>query len=260
MDSLRLKVSKTTASLKASQFRLNAAAASLVTSQQVFSAAIADVKSGNCADAKERANEAATATKDAQAKLNEAKAEVEAREVEADKAKAAYNGHNSTHPRRNARMPMDHAFFAAKAPIQDESDANPEQPLDAITVNAYHTATKVAFSDYSALTAFPSPPAALCSKPSCLQSKKERVLEACPCNIRDTFSGLNGKEFKQAKMNFLSDRFRKAPEAIRADCQAKAKEVYAVLDAMSQASRSDGKQQGHNKRDFQQVRKKGGNY
>ncbi|KAK4539436.1 hypothetical protein LTR36_010957 [Oleoguttula mirabilis] len=259
MDSLRSNLSRTTVSLKASNFRLAAATTALATCQQAFASALADLKAGTCADAKQRANEAAAATKAAQAKLNAAQAEVEAREAEAEKATAKYNSNNSSRPRRDPKYtfkvnPMTHEFYPTTAPGQGEAAT---QPLDDVTIGVYISTSKTALADVSALKAFPAPPAALCAKPSCLQTQKERALAACPCNLRAVFAGLNGKDFRQAKLNYHPDRFAQAPTAIRADCQASAKEITAVLDAMSQSSRSDSKKRGQDKQPGFQIRKKG---
>lgn len=264
MDALRGNVTKTTVSLKAAQFRLHAATTTLTTSQQALTSALTALKAENsaAADVKQRATAAAAALKDAQAKVSDAEAEVEAREIEADKALASYNNKFALRARRDPRFVNHPTAGDWKAPA-DHCD--PAQPLEASAVAAYHAEAKATFADYAAIKAFPAPPTALCTNVSCMQTKGSRALEACGCNIRCLFEGMTEKELKQAKLTLHPDRFNKVPdEAVRADCKAKAKEICAVLNSITQTPRKEQKkgQKGQkgpqNNNPAPQIRKKGG--
>lgn len=248
-----MNVSKTLRLVKAAQFRLNSATTNLATQQQAFTSALADLKAG-VADAKQRANEAAVAVKEANAKVTEAQNEVATREAEADKASDAFKRHNVSRPKREHRDY--HLRGNARAGPQTEADAYPDMPLDAISVSAYHATAKAAFADYASMQAFPAPPSAVCSNLSCLQSREDRPIDACPCNIKETFSGLTAKELKSAKANFHPDRFSKTNDAIRADCQAKASYVHKIVSQISQQSRTDKSKKTQN---YQQVARSNNN-
>jgi hypothetical protein len=84
--------------------------------------------------------------------------------------------------------------------------------------------------DYATLTAFPAPPSEPCGMLACTRSKADRLLEACPCNIRRVFAG--ERNIKVMRTGFHPDKFARCPKILREDFQNKAQEVFVVLSAM----------------------------
>ncbi len=125
------------------------------------------------------------------------------------------------------------------------------QPICPVSISAFHADCKSAFADIEAMTTFPEPPAALCAKLACTRGKNDRALAACPCNIEGVFKGQTPKQLKAAKNSFQPDKFAKCSEDVRADFQAKAKEIFTVVDRMSQGLADGGKAGGQ--KAFSQV-------
>lgn len=250
MDALRMTVARTATSFKAAGFRQSAALAAFTATQNTFHAALSDLKSCNNADTKQRADDAASAMKEAAMKLTEAENQLQARADEAEQAKQAFNGHKASRPRRgNARD----KYEIAEAPAQSADTAAGALAICPLTVSAFHSASKAALANPTAMTAYPTPPSAPCGNLLCAQGKEDRALDACPCNLRAIFGSLSAKELKAAKNQNLPDRIAKAPAAIRSDCQAKAAEVFAVVDKTLQQSRTDQKKRTPAAKHFHQT-------
>ncbi|KAH9817394.1 hypothetical protein Tdes44962_MAKER05518 [Teratosphaeria destructans] len=109
----------------------------------------------------------------------------------------------------------------------------PPQPVDdpQAAIEAFHLQAQQCFRDYTRILEFPEPPVTeLCVKDTCMSSQDDRLLLACPCNIRAAFEGKGNLRIIRAKWH--PDRFRRCREDLREDLQGKAKEVFVVLNQM----------------------------
>jgi hypothetical protein len=91
-------------------------------------------------------------------------------------------------------------------------------------------AAEEAFRDYASLSSFPSPPARVCSKPSC--RKENRVLTACACNVRQGPNHLTVSELKGFRLLFHPDRFSKCRADLIEGFKMQASAVFVILNAM----------------------------
>lgn len=246
MDALRTNVSRSETSVKAASFRFIKASSDATTSQQHLTATLAELKSNNVPETKQRANHAAQALKAANAALSEATEALETRKAEAESAKEAYNEHHATRPRRaNNRDKFEYAMAS-----RETSEAS--QAICPLSIAAFQSAAKANLANVANMSSFPEPPSQPCANPNCIKSKKDRALDACPCNIGATFSGLTFKALTAAKNSYHPSRFDKAPESIRSDSKAKAKEIYDVVNRMWMNTPTSGSGKGK-KNNYQQA-------
>lgn len=242
MDALRVRVTRAEISLRAATCRQVQAATQLTKASDALKVALCKVKENS--EAKEQADEAVKEVKAAQEAYDVVTEEKSVREAEAADAKQNYNEHRSSRPRRiNAKD----KFEGTHAPKQSLATAEGYQTICQMTVLAFHAQCKAEFADYSSMEVFPEPPAAPCGKTQCIRNKKDRALEACPCNIRNVFSNSTLKELKSTRYSFHPDRFN-------AEFKAEAKEVYTVVDQMFQKLSASPRANG--KKIFQQTGRK----
>ncbi|GIZ43301.1 hypothetical protein CKM354_000653300 [Cercospora kikuchii] len=108
-------------------------------------------------------------------------------------------------------------------------------PLQSITDWRQHVA--LAFTNYSAMQIFPSPPASPCGKPECHLTRELRTLEACKCNIQACIrrAGIVSKaQLKSERLKWHPDRFAACPEDRREQFAKMGREVFVVVDGMFQ--------------------------
>jgi len=108
---------------------------------------------------------------------------------------------------------------------------SPEKPIPKPpTYREWISTAEEAFRDYTSLSSFPSPPARVCSKPSC--KSETRVLAACACNIRQGLNHLTVTELKAFRLLFHPDRFSKCHADLIEGFKRQASAVFVVLNAM----------------------------
>lgn len=124
-------------------------------------------------------------------------------------------------------------------PERDQSNANSSTPPlrpktvgNEVAVDRLSTWREVAdnaLADYSAIEIFPTPPGGCCDKLACRLARKDRALEACDCQIRAAFIGIDPSK---ERLLWHPDKFGKCPPRYREAYQKMAGEVFRVLQAM----------------------------
>lgn len=245
IDTLRAGVSSTQVSLRAAGFRQINAQATFDAAQSTFKAALANMKADNNLETKGAADKAMTAMKAAKDALSAAEEELATRKTEADAAKKVYNESHAARSRRQNKF--GDVSTRNIANLSESSDVG----LCPLPIGSWRADARATLADYTTMSEFPSPPSAYCGKPSCIKNKDNRALAACPCNIQQCFEDQNTKGLNTWKNLFHADRFEKCSDSIKADCKAKAKEVYAVLNRMYQDSNGTGGSKSN--KNFQQA-------
>jgi hypothetical protein len=136
------------------------------------------------------------------------------------------------------RTPVENTTWSQPT-AQSAATANPTAPptrtlTDPLTYEEWISIVQDEFTNYAALSWFPSPPASPCSNPSCMNATKDatRTLTACACNIRQGLQYLSVSQLKSLRLLFYPDKFSKC-RADRVELfKRQASEVFVVVEAM----------------------------
>jgi hypothetical protein len=142
-----------------------------------------------------------------------------------------------TDAKPNTKKPGQSSSSSSKKPQFKASNPSPQpmpMPTPADVIASFHTKAQHAFADCGAMTSFPEPPAFPCLKLACVESKKTRALQACPCNIKKAFQA-PGVDLKKSRLQWHPDRFGRCPEAVRESFKLKAHEVFVVVKDLYEA-------------------------
>ena len=98
-------------------------------------------------------------------------------------------------------------------------------------IDRYFQQVDVAFADYARLQEFPKPPAWPCFDPLCQSKRADRILNACPCNIKYVFEH-SGANLKAERHRFHSDKFSRCPAEVQPNFKKMADEIFVVVNEM----------------------------
>jgi hypothetical protein len=133
------------------------------------------------------------------------------------------SGENTTWP-----QPTTQSTATAKPTAPTRATASPS------TYEEWILIAQEAFRNYAALSSFPSPPANVCSNPTCMSATKDatRALKACACKIRQGLHYQSISQLKSLRLLFHPDKFSKCRADRVERFKKQASEVFVVVEAL----------------------------
>ena len=104
------------------------------------------------------------------------------------------------------------------------------------TLSEWLTKCEAIFTDYSAATSFPDPPAWPCVKPACRANEGQRALRACDCNLTFLYGMIHestrSDTLKAHRISFHPDKFSVSSPELRDEFKGKAQELFVVVNRL----------------------------